>query len=299
MNPLEGTFRLMGGMPKCSTDRRVVTGIKDILEDAFVSCQELMALSRAHRSKRVKSDEGQQEDDLIPTENLLEELFRCRDSKPLGDLLKHLAFDIQSDDPFKLFGLDRLAGPMPTATIVENRRALAIDLVEYLSEERFQIETDAWSERVNLAAERCKKELDDIKKRRKLIFGASGDKHIPRWLELPLQAIEDVAAAIGFPEENCLLATQLSNVLNLQLPPLAPMTTVEEARVVHRFLHGSSQEITDGIRRLSCPIVAWAPDKEDQIRRVADAVRKKPVNHSRSEERRVGKECRSRWSPYH
>ena len=23
------------------------------------------------------------------------------------------------------------------------------------------------------------------------------------------------------------------------------------------------------------------------------------INHSRSEERRVGKECRSRWSPYH
>src|SRR2546422_8038404 len=25
----------------------------------------------------------------------------------------------------------------------------------------------------------------------------------------------------------------------------------------------------------------------------------KPFGHSRSEERRVGKECRSRWSPYH
>ncbi len=24
-----------------------------------------------------------------------------------------------------------------------------------------------------------------------------------------------------------------------------------------------------------------------------------PRNHNRSEERRVGKECRSRWSPYH
>ena len=25
----------------------------------------------------------------------------------------------------------------------------------------------------------------------------------------------------------------------------------------------------------------------------------KPINKHRSEERRVGKECRSRWSPYH
>src|SRR5256885_4909665 len=29
------------------------------------------------------------------------------------------------------------------------------------------------------------------------------------------------------------------------------------------------------------------------------ALRSKPVIASRSEERRVGKECRSRWSPYH
>ena len=29
------------------------------------------------------------------------------------------------------------------------------------------------------------------------------------------------------------------------------------------------------------------------------AVRQTPPNSFRSEERRVGKECRSRWSPYH
>ena len=28
-------------------------------------------------------------------------------------------------------------------------------------------------------------------------------------------------------------------------------------------------------------------------------LRKNSVKHDRSEERRVGKECRSRWSPYH
>ena len=27
--------------------------------------------------------------------------------------------------------------------------------------------------------------------------------------------------------------------------------------------------------------------------------KREPVSHIRSEERRVGKECRSRWSPYH
>ena len=34
-------------------------------------------------------------------------------------------------------------------------------------------------------------------------------------------------------------------------------------------------------------------------KRVAKKVTKKRVKKNRSEERRVGKECRSRWSPYH
>jgi len=35
------------------------------------------------------------------------------------------------------------------------------------------------------------------------------------------------------------------------------------------------------------------------LRRGADDYISKPVQFHRSEERRVGKECRSRWSPYH
>ena len=34
-------------------------------------------------------------------------------------------------------------------------------------------------------------------------------------------------------------------------------------------------------------------------RRIFDSVIRKANSQSRSEERRVGKECRSRWSPYH
>src|SRR5256885_13117707 len=34
-------------------------------------------------------------------------------------------------------------------------------------------------------------------------------------------------------------------------------------------------------------------------RRAHDTVRASPGRNARSEERRVGKECRSRWSPYH
>src|SRR3712207_6972560 len=36
-----------------------------------------------------------------------------------------------------------------------------------------------------------------------------------------------------------------------------------------------------------------------QGRREADLLRPEPLLPGRSEERRVGKECRSRWSPYH
>ena len=41
--------------------------------------------------------------------------------------------------------------------------------------------------------------------------------------------------------------------------------------------------------------------EEDKLRKVVseETAFKKEVNSSRSEERRVGKECRSRWSPYH
>ena len=41
------------------------------------------------------------------------------------------------------------------------------------------------------------------------------------------------------------------------------------------------------------------PVRTDEQRSVLDRVRRLAGNGSRSEERRVGKECRSRWSPYH
>ena len=45
--------------------------------------------------------------------------------------------------------------------------------------------------------------------------------------------------------------------------------------------------------------------KEGNVRRViiknekGESIMEFPVTQRRSEERRVGKECRSRWSPYH
>ena len=55
--------------------------------------------------------------------------------------------------------------------------------------------------------------------------------------------------------------------------------------------------------------LSGAPDVDDAMQAAAKAaeswknttpaVRQKAINDIRSEERRVGEECRSRWSPYH
>ena len=42
-----------------------------------------------------------------------------------------------------------------------------------------------------------------------------------------------------------------------------------------------------------------APASDGYPLTVADCGRDVTIGRSRSEERRVGKECRSRWSPYH
>ena len=41
------------------------------------------------------------------------------------------------------------------------------------------------------------------------------------------------------------------------------------------------------------------PPSADVERKAREIVEKSGANSERSEERRVGKECRSRWSPYH
>ena len=40
-------------------------------------------------------------------------------------------------------------------------------------------------------------------------------------------------------------------------------------------------------------------NKQTQIPSYAEKLKELRANLARSEERRVGKECRSRWSPYH
>ena len=47
------------------------------------------------------------------------------------------------------------------------------------------------------------------------------------------------------------------------------------------------------------PVVDWVADKARQLGAQVLVACAPGMQASRSEERRVGKECRSRWSPYH
>ena len=65
-------------------------------------------------------------------------------------------------------------------------------------------------------------------------------------------------------------------------------------------------EIKGKVNTALCYAKVVEDEAIEQIRRMCDyamtegsQIRIMPDVHARSEERRVGKECRSRWSPYH
>src|SRR2546422_10886252 len=79
-----------------------------------------------------------------------------------------------------------------------------------------------------------------------------------------------------------------------------PPTEVVECNTVCEVIEGdgTSPELADeprrkGLRLPECP----ASDRDDDLVELAEVLG--VVTIARSEERRVGKECRSRWSPYH
>ena len=52
------------------------------------------------------------------------------------------------------------------------------------------------------------------------------------------------------------------------------------------------------MRHLMSPL-DFSVEELDELLNLANDIEKDPKKYARSEERRVGKECRSRWSPYH
>src|SRR2546422_330189 len=78
------------------------------------------------------------------------------------------------------------------------------------------------------------------------------------------------------------------------------LATTGAARDTALCSSGTAQ--TGVVARLMAPLIAGRPHANTVSDRIANgihALRIWPAVYLRSEERRVGKECRSRWSPYH
>jgi len=76
---------------------------------------------------------------------------------------------------------------------------------------------------------------------------------------------------------------------------------MELEKLVHaELLERMNLRVTGHINKSDQAFVTQMLEHLDQVltRRV-EALDESVLNHARSEERRVGKECRSRWSPYH
>src|SRR6478752_4686382 len=80
----------------------------------------------------------------------------------------------------------------------------------------------------------------------------------------------------------------------------------EPARLHRCFFFQAEDGIRDvavtGVQTCDLPIWGGAPRRASRVRVLAVGQRERVAarpRRRRSEERRVGKECRSRWSPYH
>src|SRR5256885_11421007 len=92
-----------------------------------------------------------------------------------------------------------------------------------------------------------------------------------------------------FQAEDGIRDYKVTGVQTCALPILQPMSNTFHGRDVFAAVAGW---MSKGVE-----VSKFGEEITDFVR--FGAPKPKPVNDKRSEERRVGKECRSRWSPYH
>ena len=102
-----------------------------------------------------------------------------------------------------------------------------------------------------------------------------------------------------------------SRLFDLSAPLRSKASEAELKRISERFLadpnvSAAPGDFLEALMDLGATICAPAaprcpicPLRDDCLAAARGTVRDRPVVAERSEERRVGKECRSRWSPYH
>ena len=84
-------------------------------------------------------------------------------------------------------------------------------------------------------------------------------------------------------------------MINLKIDPefqsqIPPLTNDEFKQLEENILKEG---------KLISPLIVWGNTLVDGHNRYEIVQEHPEISFSRSEERRVGKECRSRWSPYH
>jgi len=106
--------------------------------------------------------------------------------------------------------------------------------------------------------------------------------------EAVIDSILDTAGQKGTGKWTAIEALQLGQ----------PLTLIGEA-VFARYLSALKEERVDASKLFSGPRSGFQGDREAAIEDLRQALYLSKIVSYRSEERRVGKECRSRWSPYH
>ena len=92
----------------------------------------------------------------------------------------------------------------------------------------------------------------------------------------------------------------------IDLPPIVSVEFIEVRDETNIPYAPKARKIIEKVKKEKKRVVSEqappadiAKEKPDRISMPEDKKEKKELKKKRSEERRVGKECRSRWSPYH
>src|SRR5260370_26867743 len=108
--------------------------------------------------------------------------------------------------------------------------------------------------------------------------------------EVNVKLVQIVLSLFFFQAEDGIRDSSVTGVQTCALPIFGSETAPSSPDVLGRSAHPSGRDHISTAVRHPWPLAAESAD-----RRALST----PSHCRRSEERRVGKECRSRWSPYH